>query len=379
MNDPQHFYVFLLWPILIAIPLLLLTFIYGRYLRVGRGKAFLLALVAALASIGLGAYRVNDTEPIRLHRYGLRGDLPEAISIICMFLLPLVTIPFLSKLYLGWIAGDLTEAEKVPGLEGVRAWLRGGNLVCAIVLSFCLWFGMGYSFWISLLLALSALLVFPILRIATAPAIVPAANNDALSPERERVLKMLDDGKITAQESAELLNALGHSVPSRAPQLAPAPHRKMVWIGAAVLLIGFFLPWFAFNPQRTVNDAMSQVPLPQGMHMPNLGGIMPQSTTVYIAGGDIAHGLGWWVLLLGILTAALPFISTNLDAQTCQKICIVALGVGAIILLYLLTENFLQAEKVLYVSMGIVVCLVGYVLQFVGVLKERRLDWVQAA
>jgi hypothetical protein len=117
----------------------------------------------------------------------------------------------------------------------------------------------------------------------------------------------------------------------------------MVWLGAALLVIGFFLPWF-------------EGPNP----------------AAYIAGGDIAHGFGWCVLFLGIAAAVLPFVAADLDSQTCQRTSLVVLGIGAIILIYLFTDNFR------FVSLGILLALAGYALEFIGVLKSRKLDCPRA-
>ena len=355
---------------LVLVVVLLAANIYGRYLRIPRGKGVLVFLACLLASIGLGIYRHQQ-----FVGHGLEDK--DVIAIISACLLPWAAIPFLAKLYLAWIAGAATDAEKAPGREGVRAWLRGGNLVCAIMISDCLWLSFGYSFLTTLALTVMALLAYPLFNMAATSPESPAPATDTLSPERERVLKMLDDGKITAQESAELLNALPHSVPARAPQCAPAPYRKMVWLGLALLLIGFFFPWFVVKSgdlQQAMNEAMSRMPMLQGM--PNPAGMMSQGmttgVTLYVAGGDIAHGLGWCVLLLGIVAAALPFVAVNLDSQTCQKACLIALGAGAIILLYLLTQSFR------FVGIGLLLGLAGYALEFIGVLKARRLDWGRA-
>jgi hypothetical protein len=273
------------------------------------------------------------------------GTAVEPYWVGFAMLLPWVAVPFLAKLYLAWIEGVASDAEKAPGRAGVRAWLRGGNLVCALLISLCLWLGFGYSFLTTLALAVMALLAYPLFNMAAASPESPAPATDPLAPERERVLKMLDDGKITAQESAELLNALAHSAPPRAPQSDPAPHRKLVWIGAALLLIGFFFPWFVLN-SGGLQEAMN--------------------------GGDIPHYFGWCVLFLGIVAATLPFVAANLDSQTCQKICLIALGIGAIILIYLLTNN------PRCVGIGLLLGLAGYALEFVGVLKARKLDWLRA-
>ncbi len=365
--------------IVALLPVVVIANIYVRYLRIPRGKAYLLTLAALITAVAVGFWRGNEFGRGQAFFHFGDADFDEALSVGLAALLPLAAIPFLAKLYLTWIAGDVTDAEKAPGMEGIRAWLRGGNLVCAVLISLCLWFGFGYSFWAPVALALMALLAFPVLNMAmdtTAPP-TPAPATDALSPDRERVLKMLDDGKITAQESAELLNALAHSAPPRAPQTAPAPHRKMVWIGLALLLVGFFFPWFVIKTGdlfKQINGMATLLPMPQGL--PNLREMMPQGwpsgMTIYVAGGDVSHGLGWCVLLLGLAAAALPFVATNLDARTCQKTSLIALGAGAIILLYLFTSG------IRFVGVGILLGLAGYALEFIGVLKARQLDWLRA-
>jgi hypothetical protein len=196
----------------------------------------------------------------------------------------------------------------------------------------------------------------------------PVAPAEDLSSEREKVLQLLEAGKISAVESAELLNALAHSAPPPAKPAAKInPQRKLVLLGAALLLIGFFLPWFSINPHTLINamDAVQQ----------NTGGMMPSNAmphflddgTFQIHAGDLAHGLGWWILALGMIAAVLPFFATTLESSMQQKIILAALGVGAILLVYVLSE------AIRYVSFGILLVLAGYALEIVGTLKERSL------
>jgi len=208
-------------------------------------------------------------------------------------------------------------------MEGIRAWLRGGNLLCAVLISLCLWIGFGYSFWMPVALALMVLLAFPVLNMAmdtNAPQ-TPTPATDTLSPERERVLRcsMTANHRPGKRRIAQRAGSLRSG--ARA-QSAPAPHRKMVWLGAALLLIGFFLPWFAINnhAQEAVNNMIRQFPIRRRFHAFQQFADKLADTTVYVAAGDIAHGLGWWVLVLGIAAAALPFVAANLDSQTCQKV-----------------------------------------------------------
>ena len=295
-------------------------------------------------------------------------------------LLPVVLIPFLTKLYLKWLCDQLTEAEKNSGMEGVRTWLRGGNLFCALFLSLCAWQLFGYSFWGVLALTLMALLAYPVLNMASISSqptqpMETKTNTENLSTERERVLKMLDDGKITAQESADLLSALSLSDKTAQEVKSPptSPQRKMVMVGLVLLLIGFFLPWFSINPGKEMGRAMGD--MQQGMNQ-----MMPQNQDIHfqtpfelktgsvnIGAGDIKYGLGWLVLLLGIAAAALPYLATNLSVQDRQKATLIGLGIGGIILVYLLTQN------IRFVSVGILLAMAGYALQFMGTLKEKEL------
>ncbi len=256
-------------------------------------------------------------------------------------------------------------------MDGVRAWLSGGNLFCALLIAIFASIGYNYSFWGVLALTVMALLAYPVLNMVSTSFQPTPAKAEDLSPERERVLRMLDEGKITADESAELLNALGHTVqPPRLPTSTAAdPHRKMVLVGLALLLIGFFLPWFSIN----LGDEMNRVFLGLQQQMneiarqnPGVTLQMPNTGSVHITGGEIHYGLGWLVLLFGIAAAALPYLASHLPTATLHKVRLVILGVGSLILIYLLTEN------VRFVSVGLLLGLAGYALQWLGTLKERQ-------
>jgi hypothetical protein len=288
-------------------------------------------------------------------------------------LFPLLALPFATRLYLKWIGGRLTEAEKLPGMDGVRAWLAVGNVICAVLLPICLSSIYDVSLFALLALTFGLLLAYPLLNMASQSAQpAPAAQPEDLSHEREKVLQLLEAGKITADESAELLNALSHSAPEPAkPATGINPARKMVLLGAVLLLVGFFLPWFDIRLGEEMNEISSQTQQSINQQMPpNITfpfNIMRSDSRVLLSGGDINHGLGWWILLLGIVAAVLPFFATNLDKQIQKKVMLACLGIGAVILIYLFTNNLKFA------SIGIVFGLAGYVLELIGTLQERPL------
>jgi len=382
MNRPMYEFAIpaLLMATVIVSVVLLGTNLYGRYLRISRWKSVLLLFAAVVASICLTFWRCEQIRSGRAVTPIGFGDHEffDGLSIALAGLLPMAAVPFLAKLYLTWIAGATTEEEKAPGIAGVRAWLRAGNLVCAVLIALCLWAGFGYAFLSPFVLALLALLAYPLLNMAmtenSAPAAAPPPVAGAVAPERERVLKLLDDGKITAAECAELLNALGQTtVQPPAPPTAVAAHRMMVFIGAALLLVGFFLPWLVVNMGDVNKELMNQMPFAKAM--PNLGAMtqaMTSGPTFHATGGDIAYGLGWFVLLFGVAAAVLPYLAANLDSETTQKVSLIVLSLGAIILLYIFTQNFRIA------GIGLLLGLAGYAVEFFGVVKARQLDWLRA-
>ena len=294
---------------------------------------------------------------------------------LCFFLL----IPFVIKLYLKWVGGGQTPAEKLPGAEGLRAWLGIGNVLFAALIPVFAWLGYGYSAWNVAALTFGALLICPLVNTVTA-FLQPekTAPGPVVSPERERVLKMLDEGKINATESAELLNALGSATPVTA-RLAPAARspRKLILLGMALLLVGFFLPWFSYNPGEETSRAMTAMQNQMLQMMPhgdvpdfarNVSGTVNGAMvtpTAYIAAGDLKYGLGWAILFVGLAMGLLPFLAENLSDRNRRKITLIGLGVGFILLTYLLTQNLR------YVSVGILLALAGYVMQLLGNLKEK--------
>jgi hypothetical protein len=350
----------------VVLVVLLGTFCYKKALGISRGAAalvFPLCLGLCAASLFYQEYRQR------------RGDEPFGREPFWTFLaaglLPFFAVPFLINLYQRWIGSRLSDAEKNPGMDGVRAWLGAGNLICAIAIAAFASLGYGYSFWGVLALTIMALLAYPILNMVSATAQPTPAKVEDLSPDRDRVLRMLDEGKITADESAELLNALGHTVqPPRLPSsTATEPHRKMVLVGLVLLLIGFFLPWFSFNlgdeMNRVISGLQAQVN-EMAKQNPGVTFQMPNTGYVHVSGGDIRYGLGWFVLLLGIAAAALPYVANHLAPESQHKARLAILGVGSLILVYLLTQN------VRFVSVGILLGLAGYALQWIGTLKERQ-------
>ncbi len=185
-----------------------------RYLDCSWVKAFGVALLAIILAIAAGIYRVWELERAGRMRGPAVDDLDIALSIVTAGLLFLFAVPLAMSLYSKWLGKQLTDEERRPSMDGVRAWLRLDNLVFALGTALCAWRGYGTNFWTVFLLLICALLSYPILNMlcvstgeTAATTSEEASGREDLSHERERVLRLLEDGKITAEECSELLSA----------------------------------------------------------------------------------------------------------------------------------------------------------------------------
>lgn len=85
-----------------------------------------------------------------------------------------------------------------------------------------------------------------------------------------------------------------------------------------------------------------------------------------MTGADAKDGLGWIALILAIGVAVLPYVAANVKRHTQQIISFCGLAAGGMILLYLLIQGMR------YVSIGLIVVIGGYILEFIGIETDRR-------
>lgn len=367
MNSPEPMYrIFFL---LIVFPVLFSAFSYFllRYwVKVRLETAFLTAVATALAAAGTMAWRAYQFD--QLH---LQPQNESALLIFgCTALLIIFGVPLGIKLYRAWTGIQVSPEEKSPGAIGVRAWLTPGNLIVSAIVAGCAAGAYDYPFFGVFALLVGCLLIQPLINTASVPAPAPLPSPASpLTAEREKVLSLLEGGKITAEESADLLNALGSTSHAAKPSAPVSRQQRMALIGAGLVLLGFFLPWFSYNPGKEIGrmtgqmQGMAQGFMPEGMSMPNMPAIATQ--TMNISGGDIGKGLGWLVLLLGLGVAALPHVATTMDTATRRMISFISLGIGGIILLWLVTQNLR------FLNVGVVLALAGYAVEFLGLLNPR--------
>jgi len=358
---------FFFFPIPAVAALVVTLFLYRRrFLGMGWGALLWFGAWVCAAAVTADRFGLFTGHT---HQLVKQDRLHWVLSGLCAGLLIVFAVPFAVRLYGKWIGSSIDEQEKASGVEGVRAWLKGWNVLLAVAISLCAWQGFQYSFWGVLAMTMGLLLAYPAVKALSAAgqspqaAAIPAADPAAdLSDERERVLKLLEDGKVTAEEGAELLSALSETArPELHAPTAMTPGRKLLLLGALLVIVGFFLPWFSIDLGQEMGRDTRMMSYLGNQSMP-----MPASFsgTVRVAGGEVAHGFGWIVLLLAVLAAALPFVKLDVSRQTQRILLVAPLAVGAFIIVYLLTRDIRQ------VSFGLPLVLAGYAAEFIGLMKD---------
>lgn len=316
-------------------------------------------------------------------RYFQQAPPSDVLSSFCALLFALLAGPFIVRLWRKWVEGNLTEEERQPGPRGWRAWMAGRYVIYAALLAVLAWQAWDIVLLFSLLLFIGALALYPaITAIGQMPAAtqVPAPAARPISAEREKVMDLLAAGKITAEESAELLNALGATATMEAGRPAPlSSAQRLTLIGSALVLLGFFLPWLVIDPAQEMGRAFSQLQSVMSPFVPNgisagnfMGNVaaageqLQTKLTLHLSGADLPHGLGWAVLILGLAAGLSPYVARGMDAATQHAVRLGALALGSFILLYLFSQG------IRFVSYGLAIALAGYVLEWIGMLRQRQ-------
>ena len=157
----------------------------------------------------------------------------------------------------------------------------------------------------------------------------------------------------------------------RAARISAPPTRgaKLTLIGAAVVFVGFLLPWFKIEPVAEASKLLSSV-MPPGLEqqLQGIGASLPQFPSgpiVRISGPKVADGLGWIVLITAIAAALLPHFAQAVHRGTLNTMRLVALGVSSGIVLYL------AAESPRHVAFGLVITVAGLILEWTGLVRDE--------
>jgi|GEM_PF-4003716 len=268
----------------------------------------------------------------------------------------------LVKLYRASVMDRATEKERATTAAGFGAWLSPINLAtaCVFVIGACDATPWGVLY--PMMLAVALLLAYPVVHSVLHPPqeASPAAFDSASANERERVIALVEAGKISAEDAAELLGALGVS---RSAMLAVPPQLtsacRVIFVGAVMVTIGFLLPWFRIDLGQVMSDQMQSV----SKMIPIAASSGP---IVIVRGGDMAGALGWLILALAVSAAALPFLWPLTAGNQFQhrNICVAMLAVGTFLLCYI------TSGAVMYMQFGIILTIAGYIVLWIGAVRE---------
>jgi hypothetical protein len=293
------------------------------------------------------------------------------------------------KVYRAWILDLADPAERAPNAAGFRAWLSPMNSINVAFFSIATVIAIGPG-WITFLGAIGLLLAYPVINIALQSGTqAPSQDAPDLASERQRVLALVEAGKVSAEDGAELITALGQSRVIQAEQTNPlSPGRRVVLLGALLVLLGFCMPWFEIRIDDVMKTAMQNLQQAAGQampgfpQMPNTNINNPFATSaaenpaapqtmnlLLLRGGDLEHGMGWIIMLAAVGAALLPFVwpARQINRQNERGFSIVALGAGSIALIYLVFGLSMGPPRA---QIGFVLVCIGYVIVWIGAVRE---------
>jgi hypothetical protein len=152
--------------------------------------------------------------------------------------------------------------------------------------------------------------------------------------ERAKILRMVEDGKINADEGSELLDAMGRSTAMRGQEKFSRADIVML-LGAALVIFGFFLPW---------------------VHI-QIGGVPGYQA------GHHRGALGWTIFIICILSAVPIFVTPKDFLYKVSMLQIFLTLVGLVLVISVLV---VLVRAGIHWGIGLVFCLVGFIVELLA-------------
>jgi hypothetical protein len=314
------------------------------------------------------------------------------LYVAAILILANLAIALAAKVYRAAILSKATPQEQASGVAGFRAWLSPLNVITVLCIAVSAYIALDYDYFAVSIMGICALLAYPLINTVSQQSIPATTAPDAGMPlkapaeERQRVLALVESGKISAEDGAELLTALAQSQAASAngPGDTVSGARRVMLVGAAVVLVGFFLPWFTLNIttglSEMINGARQSFALIPGGVVPvlpqpapadnSMQGPVANMTQTTVRGGDVQHGLGWMILAAALVAACLPFfwISPGAEPRHLRNATLAILAVGSVIAIYVLSGSF---NAITSIEPGFVLAMAGYAIVWIGTLREH--------
>ena len=164
--------------------------------------------------------------------------------------------------------------------------------------------------------------------------------------ERQSVLRMLAEGKITSAQANDLLKALGGPAPA-GDSLPISPGTIITLLGGLVIVVGFMLPWVSVRLEGFMGSSMMR-------------------GNAYQAGHHVGF-LGWLILSLGLapaILAAIPALDKALR-QGLLRLILSATGIAFAVSVMMNAGGNMR--------IGIVLVFVGFVAQLLSAIGDSGL------
>ncbi len=175
------------------------------------------------------------------------------------------------------------------------------------------------------------------------------AAQPAVNPqERSRILKLVEDGKINADEGKELLDAMGKSSALRGEEKFTRVDLAIL-AGVGLVILGFFLPW-------------NYVRLPN-MHIP---GIEVFDTNSAYQAGYNAAAIGWTIFIIALASAIPVFVTPRNLLYKISMLQIFLVVIGVILVISVLVQ---VGE---HLGVGLILCLAGFLTAFFASLAKFK-------
>jgi hypothetical protein len=191
-------------------------------------------------------------------------------------------------------------------------------------------FGVGWVFFVPAAVSVVVLAIQFFCWLFSSPS-----NAQVNVVERNRILQMVEDGKISTDEGTELLEAMGRSTALQGQDKFSRTDIAVL-CGVALVVLGFFLPWVYVT-------------------IPGMSDLFGRASA-YQAGYH-AKAIGWAVFIIAILSAVPVFVTPRNFLYKISMLQIFLILVG----LVLVVSVLIRAGENL--GAGLIFCLVGFIVE----------------
>ena len=165
-----------------------------------------------------------------------------------------------------------------------------------------------------------------------------SAGGNVNAAERQRILGMVEAGKISTEEGTDLLDAMGRSTALQGQDRFSRLDIAML-CGVALVVLGFFLPWAYIR-------------------MPKMPGMFGR-VSGYQAGYHVG-AIGWAILIVGLLSAIPVFVTPKDFLYKVSMLQIFLTVVGLVLTISVLARAGGRPGP------GLIFCLAGFIVGFLS-------------